>query len=139
MTLQISIVLIQPQKNHCITFSDSELKTPLHINSKFEFFHTRRPTYDELRSCEKIFITTERQNWNPYCTLYELRERSMLNYNGDITQENCQKHHLVDQEMDKCKYCKIHKFDHQVGTALCILEAGNPWANRAELYIVIFK
>ena len=40
----------------------------------------------------------------------------------------------MDQNNNKTK-----EFCHQVGTTLCILEAGNPWANRAELYIDLFK
>ena len=35
-------------KDHWIKFSDSEMKMPLHINGIFYFFHTRRPTYDDL-------------------------------------------------------------------------------------------
>ena len=33
-------------KDHCITFSNSELKISLHINGTFSFFCTRRPTAD---------------------------------------------------------------------------------------------
>ena len=59
-------------KDHCITFYDSELNIPLHINGKFYLFHTRRPTANELQSREKILINPDRQHWNPYCTSYEL-------------------------------------------------------------------
>ena len=94
-------------KDHCIKFYDSELKTPLHINGTFYFFHTRRLTADELQSCEKIFITPNRQNWNTYCTSYDLNERSMLNYEGEITHENHQEYHLVDHEMDDVNISSI--------------------------------
>ena len=94
-------------KDHCITFADSELKIPLHINGKITFFHIRRPISDELPSYEKIFITPDRRNWYPYYTSYELNERSMLKYEGDITQENCQEHHLVDHEMDDVNIASI--------------------------------
>ena len=86
-------------KEHCIIISDSELKILLHINGKFSFFHKRRPTADELQSYEKIFITLDRQDWDPYCTSYELNDRSVLNYEGEITQANHQEHHLVDHEL----------------------------------------
>ena len=65
--------------DHCITFSDSDLKIPLRIKGTFPFFHTRISTADELQSCEKIFITPYHQHWNPYCTLYDLNETSMPN------------------------------------------------------------
>ena len=66
--------------DHCITFSESELNISLLINGTFSFFHTRKPTDDEIHLCEKISITPNRQHWNTYYTLYELNERSMLNY-----------------------------------------------------------
>ena len=56
--------------DHCITLSYSDLKIPFHINGTFSFFHTRRPTADELHSCEKILITPDRQHWNTYCKSY---------------------------------------------------------------------
>ena len=68
-------------KDQCITFSNSELKIPFRINGTFSFFRTRRPTADELQSCENIFITTD-SHWNPYCTSYELNDISMLKYEG---------------------------------------------------------
>ena len=37
------------------------------------------------------------------------------------------------------KQKKTKKFCHQVGTTLRVLEEGTPWANRAELYIGLFK
>ena len=88
------------KKNHCITFFYSELKIPLYTNATFYFFHTRRPTADELKSYEKIFIAPDRQHWNPYFISYELNEISMLNYEGEITQETFQEHYLVDHKMD---------------------------------------
>ena len=87
-------------KYHFITFSKSELKIPLHINGIFYLFHTRSTTADELQSCEKIFITTNHQNWNTYCKLYELNERPMWNYEGGSLRKFCEEHHLVDYELD---------------------------------------
>ena len=49
-------------KEHCIKFSNNEIKMPLHINGTFYFFHTRRPTDDDLQSREKIFINPDRQH-----------------------------------------------------------------------------
>ena len=33
----------------------------------------------------KIFITPDVQQWNPYCTSFELNEISMLNYAGELS------------------------------------------------------
>ena len=41
------ICCTDPTSNyHCVTFSDSELKIPLHINGTFSFFHTRETNAD---------------------------------------------------------------------------------------------
>ena len=69
-------------KDHCITFDEIELKIPLHINSKFSFSHTNRPTADEIQSCEKIFINSDCKHWSLYCILYKINETSILNYKG---------------------------------------------------------
>ena len=65
------------------------------------------PTNDNLKACEKIFNNPDRQSWNPYCTLYELSERSLLKYKGDITQVNYQEHHLLDHDMDDVNIVSI--------------------------------
>jgi hypothetical protein len=33
----------------------------------------------------------------------------------------------------------MRKFCHEIGTSLCVLEEGTPWANKAELYIGLVK
>ena len=40
----------------------------------------------------------------------------MLNYEGDITQESCQEHHLVDHEMDDVNIASITAtaYDHHI-------------------------
>ena len=107
MTLQRYICNYPTPNNHCIAFFESELHIPLHINGTFSFFYTRNPTTDRIQSREKIFITIYHQHWNPYCTLYELNEISILNYEGDITQENRQDHHLVDHDMNDVNIASI--------------------------------
>ena len=92
------------------------MKIPLHINGTPSFFQTRRPTADEIQSCEKIFINPNRHNWNPCCKFYEINEISMLNYKGDITQGNCQEHHLVDHDMDNLNiaFIKTTAYDQNI-------------------------
>ena len=114
-----------PSNDHCITFADRDLKIPLHINGKSYFFHTRRRTADALQSFENIFITTKRQHWNPYCTSYDINEISLLNYEGETTQENCQEHYLVDHEIDDVNIAPIiataydQNFDNSIDNAYC--------------------
>ena len=85
--------------DHCITFEDCDLRIPLQLSGTFSYFHTRKPTQDELQTCDKVFITPDRQHWNPYCTSFALNEHSMLNYAGEITEVQRREHHLIDHEM----------------------------------------
>lgn len=86
--------------DHCISFQDSELKIPLQLNGTFSFFHTRKPTENELSSCDKIFITPDTDHWNPYCTSFALNEQSMLNYEGEMTDPNKRSHHIINHEFE---------------------------------------
>ena len=85
------------------------------------------PTNDNLKACEKIFNNPDRQSWNPYCTLYELSERSLLKYKGDITQVNYQEHHLLDHDMDDVNIVSIsataykHHIDNSTASAYCAI------------------
>ena len=71
--------------DHAVSFPDKELIIPLHLNGIFSFFHTRKPNEEELESLDKIFITPDSSWWNPYCRSFELNERSMTQYDGEIT------------------------------------------------------
>ena len=111
----------EPTNNdHCITFEDSDLKIPLHLNGTFSYFHTRKPTQDELQSCDKLFITPDKQHWNPYCTSYALNEHSMLNYEGEITEVERREHHLVDHDFDDADIASvtIEAHDNQVDATI---------------------
>ena len=86
--------------HHCIIFADSDLRIPLNLNGTFSFFHTRMPTQEELQDCEKIFITPDNETWNPYCTSFELNERSMLDHNGEMTDPKRRSNFIVDHERE---------------------------------------
>ena len=53
--------------DHCLIFEDDDLKIHLHLNGIFSYFHTRKPTGDEIQGCEKVFLTPDSSLWNPYC------------------------------------------------------------------------
>ena len=69
---------------------------PLRLNGTFSFFHSRKPTDEELQSCDKIFITPDSSTWNPYCTSFALNEELMLNFNGDISDPSRQMNLVMD-------------------------------------------
>ena len=70
---------------HSTYFVSNDLQTTLNLNGTFSYFHSRRATKNELSSCDKILITTDAQQWNPYCTSFELDKRSMLSYAGELS------------------------------------------------------
>ena len=84
----------------CISFPSSDPRIPLRLHGTFSFFHSRKPTDDEIQSCDKIFITPDSSHWNPYCQSFSLNEESMLNHNGDMSLNERRKKYIMDLEDD---------------------------------------
>ena len=70
--------------DHCILFPNADLKIPLQLTGTFSYFHTRLPLIQELHDCDKVFITPDASDWNPNCTSFELNERTMTNFDGEL-------------------------------------------------------
>ncbi len=70
--------------DHCIVFGDKDFRIPLQLIGTFSYFHSRLPTVQELHDCDKYFITPDARDWNPHCTSFEMNERAMLNYEGEM-------------------------------------------------------
>jgi hypothetical protein len=78
-----------PDKNdHCIIFGESDLRIPLQLNGIFSYFHSHLPSIQELQDCDKYFITPNLNEWNPHCQSFEKNEWSMLDYEGEISDES---------------------------------------------------
>lgn len=73
--------------DHCIRFRNNDLCIPLKLTGTFSFFHSRRPIDSELMSCDKIFVTPDSSEWNPYCESFSLNEESMLDYEGQMSSQ----------------------------------------------------
>ena len=84
--------------NHCISFENNDLRIPLGLNGVFSFFHTRTPINEELIGCDKVFLTPDESQWNPYCTSFELTERSVLSYDSDISSSSNWESHNMELE-----------------------------------------
>ena len=68
-----------PSRNyHCIFHKEAGLCIPLQLNSIFLFFHSQKPTSEELNTCDKVFLTPDSSNWNPYSDYYTQNEESKL-------------------------------------------------------------
>ena len=71
--------------DHSLIFNHEDLKINLQLNGIFSYFHTRRPTDNEIQGCEKVFLTPDSSFWNPYCTSFKANEREMTDYQGELT------------------------------------------------------
>ena len=47
------------EEDHAITFPESDLRIPLQLWGVFSFFHSRRPSPEEIEQCEKLFLTPD--------------------------------------------------------------------------------
>jgi len=54
--------------NHAISFPGTDLQIPLQeLWGVFSFFHMIIPTSDEIRHCDKIFMTPDSTTMGPIC------------------------------------------------------------------------
>ena len=82
--------------DHAISFPDIDLRVPLQLWGVFSFFHSRMPTSDEIAHCDKVFITPDSSNWDPYSDHFARNEESMLDYDGNIVNRKQRKAHILD-------------------------------------------
>ena len=82
--------------DHCIKFDDFDLKIPLQLWGIFSFFHTRKPTEDEISTCDKIFLTPDSENWDPYSDHFAQNEESMIDWEGNMNLRGSRKEHKLD-------------------------------------------
>ena len=109
--------------DHCIQFQDSDLRIPLRLNGIFSFFHSRKPTDEELHSCDKIFITPDSSKWNPYCQSFSLNEESMLDYNGDISNKDRHANLIMNVDGDEGVVASVSISDYNHAVDSNMLES----------------
>ena len=72
---------------------DLDLRIPMSLWGIFSFFHTRVPTRDELFHEEKVFLTPDSLDWNPYSDHYARNEDSMTDFEGNLHERRYWKKH----------------------------------------------
>ena len=83
-------------EDHAITFQDNSLSIPLQLHGIFSYFHTRKPTFDEVKYKEPIFLTPDSDNWDPYSEHFCQNEESMTDWEGNMTPKRQRKVHTLD-------------------------------------------
>jgi len=119
------------EDDHCIRFGDADLRIPLQLHGVFSYFHTRLPNSEELFSCDKIFLTPDGTEWNPHCTSFERNERSMLNYEGEMTSKDRMTNHRMEPipQDDLFDISSIKSIQNIVDDNLTNAFVGNPGLN----------
>ena len=69
---------------HTIQDLESGLFIPLSLQGTFSVFNSRKPTDDDIRVGEPVFITPEGSLWNPHCESFADNEASLINYRGEV-------------------------------------------------------
>ena len=108
------------------------------INSRFftdTFFVTNKAVSSRGNKCAQIFVSDL-----GYVAIYPMKSKGEF---YDALHLFCKEigvpNSLVVDPSGEQTSSKVKKFCHQVGTTLRILEESTQWANRAELYIGLFK
>lgn len=108
------------------------------IESQFftdTFFVTKKGKSTRGNTCAQIFVSDK-----GYVSIYPMSSKSQF---PDALQMFCKEvgvpTTLVVDPSGEQTSRQVRRFCHQVGTSLRILEEATQWANRAELYIRIFK
>ena len=83
--------------DHSISFPMSNLDIPLQLMGTFSYFSSRNPTSDEIHSCDKIFLTPDGTNWDPYSSHFAVNEDSMLDYDGTMRAKKNRRLHELNQ------------------------------------------
>ena len=70
--------------HHAIIYENNSLKIPLKLNSILSYFVTSKPTNDQVRDCNDVYLITPEHNWNPHTDVYAKNKENMLDWEGNI-------------------------------------------------------
>lgn len=85
--------------HHSIRIDELDLRVPLKLNGVFSYFESRKPTHDELLSCDNAFLTPDTASWNPYSEHFAENEESMLDWEGNIIESRFRKKVKEDDDL----------------------------------------
>jgi len=85
-------------KNHSLYCLEVNLRIHFGLTNIISFFHTRKPTRDELEGCDKLFLTPDSTSWDPYSSHFSHYEDAMLDAEGEIISKDERITELVEQD-----------------------------------------
>ena len=87
-------------EDHSMWMESANLRIPFKLNGMFSYFETRKPTIDELRECDKVFITPDSTGWNPYNEAFSENENSMTDVWGELSTFTPRPNQLIEDSSD---------------------------------------
>ena len=105
-------------ENHSIHIETSDLRIPLKLNGTFSYFDSRIPTIDELRDCDKIFITPDSTEWDPYKDSYSINEDAMTDAWGNITTYTPRRNELDNDTVEEYTPIEISAVESHIDEVL---------------------
>ena len=66
------------------------------MSGTFSYFYYPFSHVKDLQECDKLFITTDSDDWNPHRKSFEKNKNAMNNFEGDIVENE----RRTDHEMD---------------------------------------
>ena len=105
--------------NHSMFIHEHNLRIPFKLINTFSYFETRKPTMEELQTCDKIFITPDSSSWDPYNQHYARNEDIMLDEDGNMREvEGRQKYIVEDHEISYFDLPTIDAVEAQINSLL---------------------
>ena len=107
---------VDPDINdHSLFFSESGLRIHLNLKGTFSSFKTRKPSHEELETCDKIFITPDSTSWDPYSSHFADNEEAMLDSEFEIVQNPDKKLHLLqNDDADYLEFPNVASVDRAI-------------------------
>ena len=69
---------------HSLHHPEAGLRIHFGLHNTFSYFNTRKPTENELATCDKVFITPDSVSWNPNSPHFTTNEEAMMGPDGDV-------------------------------------------------------
>ena len=70
------------ENDHAICFKD--FRIPLKLNGIFSYFNSSKPTEEQVRDLDNLYLLTPTGKWDPHNSVYSTNEDAMLDWEGNI-------------------------------------------------------
>ena len=60
------------------------------------FFETRKPTNEEIKCCDRLFITPDSYDWDTYSSHFDDNEKKIIDSDDRVIKRAHRKNHLIE-------------------------------------------